>query len=34
MTTISTMGGVQGAFCSDCGAEFVMGVLDKDENNE
>lgn len=34
MTTISTMGGIQGAFCPDCGAEFVMGVLDKDENNE
>lgn len=34
MTTIETMGGVQGGFCNDCGAEFVMGVLDKDENNE
>jgi len=34
MTTIETMGGTQGAFCNDCGAEFVMGVLDKDENNE
>lgn len=34
MVTIQTMGGVQGGFCNDCGAEFVMGVLDKDENNE
>jgi hypothetical protein len=34
MTTIETMGGVQGGFCNDCGAEFVVGVLDKDENNE
>lgn len=33
MTTVQTMSGVQGAFCNDCGGEFVMGVLDKDENN-
>lgn len=34
LNTISTMGGVQGAFCLDCGAEFVMGVLEEPENNE
>jgi hypothetical protein len=34
MVTIETMSGVQGGFCNDCGAEFVMGVLDKQENND
>ena len=33
MKTVETMSGIQGGFCNDCGAEFVMGVLDKDENN-
>lgn len=34
LVTIQTMSGIQGGFCNDCGAEFGMGVLDKDENNE
>ena len=34
MKTIETMGGVQGAFCDDCGAEFVLGVLEAEENNK
>lgn len=34
MVTVQTMSGVQGGFCNDCGAEFVMGVLDKQENND
>lgn len=32
LKTIETMGGVQGGFCGDCGAEFVMGVLEANEN--
>ena len=34
MKTIETMGGVQGGFCGDCGAEFVLGVLEAEENNK
>ena len=34
MTTIETMGGMQGGFCNECGAEFVVGVLDEDETHK
>jgi len=34
MTTVETMGGMQGGFCNDCGADFVVGVLDEHETDK